>query len=245
VRLAFALVLIAVLASIACGSVIARKYEYEEEVFLSLDGSATLYVNASVPALVALRGMALPIDARARLDRQLVRDLFESPAAHVASVTTSRREGRRYVHLRLSVPDVRRLADAPPFAWSSYLYREQAGEFEYAQTMRAAAAHSVPDVGWNGSERIAVRLHLPSKVTFHNSPSRTIERGNIIVWEQPLVERQKGTPLEIVARMETQSILFRTLALFAAMGVLVILTFIAVIWFVKSRKPQDPSAKPS
>ena len=56
-RLAFALVLIAVLASIACGNVIARKYEYEEEIFLALDGSATVYVNASVPALVALRGV--------------------------------------------------------------------------------------------------------------------------------------------------------------------------------------------
>jgi hypothetical protein len=91
-------------------------------------------------------------------------------------------------------------------------------------------------VGWDGSELIAVRLHLPSKVTFHNSPSRTIERGNILVWEQLLTERQKGTPLEIVARMETQSILFRTLALFAAMAVLVIATFAGVIWFVKTRK---------
>ena len=243
-RLAFALVLIAVLASIACGSVIARKYEYEEELFLSLDGSATLYVNASVPALVALRGMQLPVDASARLDRQVVRDLFDSPVARVASVTTSRREGRRYVHLRIGVPDVRRLAEAAPFAWSSYLYRELDGQFEYAQTVKAAAGQAMPNVGWDGSELIAVRLHLPSKVTFHNSPSRSIERGNIIVWEQPLAERQKGTPLEIVARMETQSILFRTLALFAAMGVLVILTFIAVIWFVKSRKPQDPSPKP-
>jgi hypothetical protein len=245
VRLAFALVLIAVLASIACGNVIARKYEYEEEVFLNLDGSATLYVNASVPALVSLRGMPLPVDASARLDRQVVRDLFESPVADVASVTTSRREGRRYVHLRLNVPDVKRLAEAPPFAWSSYVYREHEGLYEYAQTLKAAAGRSVPDVGWDGSELVAVRLHLPSKVTFHNSPSRTIERGNIIVWEQRLTERQKGTPLEVVARMETQSILFRTLALFAAMGVLVIFTFVAVIWFVKSRKPQGPSPKAS
>jgi hypothetical protein len=36
--------------------------------------------------------------------------------------------------------------------------------------------------------------------------------------------------------METESILFRTLALFGAMGVLVVLTFIAAIWYVKSRK---------
>jgi hypothetical protein len=149
------------------------------------------------------------------------------------------------VHLRLNVPDIKRLGEAAPFAWSSYAYREHDGLFEYAQTMTAAAGRSVPDVGWDGSELIAVRLHLPSKVTFHNSPSKTIERGNIIVWEQLLTERQKGTPLEIVARMETQSILFRTLALFAAKGVLVILTFNGVIRFVKTRKPQAPSPKPS
>lgn len=233
--------LIAVLASIACGNVIARKYEYEEEIFLDLGGSATVYVNASVPALVSLRGAKLPVDASARLDRQVVRDFYETPVSHVASVTASRREGRRYVHLRLSIPDVRKLGESPMFAWSQYSYREQDGQYEYAQTMRASAMPSAGDVskqaGWDGSELIAVRLHLPSKVTFHNSPSKTIERGNIIVWEQLLTERQKGTPVEIVARMETQSILFRTLALFAAMGVLVVITFIAVIWFVKTRQP--------
>ena len=198
-RLAFALVLIAVLASIACGNVIARKYEYEEEVFLALDGSATVYVNASVPALVALRGVTLPLDPRARLDRQVVRDLYETPVSHVASVTTSRREGRRYVHLRIDVPDIRRLGEAPPFAWSTYRYLEGDGQFEFSQTIGAAAGQSVGNVGWDGSELVAVRLHLPSEVTFHNSPSRKIERGNIVVWEQPLAERQKGAPLEIQA----------------------------------------------
>jgi hypothetical protein len=237
VRLAFALVLIAVLASIACGNVIARKYEYEEEIFLSLDGSATVYVNASVPALVALRGAALPLDPNARLDRAVVRDFFNTPVSQVASVTSSRRQGRRYVHLRLSVPDIRRLGEAPPFAWSTYRYAE-GDTFEFAQQMRASAGKEAGNAGWEGDELIAVRLHLPSKVTFHNSPSRRIERGNIIVWEQPLAERIKGTPLDVEARMEKESILFRTLALFAAMGMLVVLTFIAVIWFVKSRNPE-------
>jgi hypothetical protein len=237
VRLAFVLAVLAVLVSAACGNVIARKYEYEEEIFLALDGSATVYVNASVPALVSLRGVALPIDPAARLDRQAVRDLYQTPVSRVASVTTSRREGRRYVHLRLDVPDIRRLGEAPPFAWSAYRYREQDGLLEYAQAMRGAAGVAVGNVGWNGDELVAVRLHLPSKVEFHNSPSRTIQRGNIIAWEQPLAERQKGAPLEIAARMETESILVRTLALFGAMAALVVVTFIAAIWFVRSRKP--------
>ena len=88
--------------------------------------------------------------------------------------------------------------------------------------MGSAAGQGVGNVGWDGTELMAVRLHLPSKVTWHNAPSKRVERGNIIVWEQSLAERQKGAPVEIVARMETQSILFRTLALFGAMGVLVV-----------------------
>ena len=240
-RLAFALVLIAVLASIACGSVVARKYEYEEEIFLGLDGSATVYVNASVPALVALRGVALPLDPNARLDRLVVRDLYTTPVTRVDSVTISRREGRRYVHLRLDVDDVRRLGEAAPFAWSTYKYLEGEGDtYEFTQQMGPAAGKDVGNVGWEGDELIAVRLHLPSVITYQNAPSRKVERGNIVVWEQPLAERRKGTPLEIQARMEKESILFRTLALFGAMGVLVVLTFIAVIWFVKTRKPASP-----
>jgi len=235
VRLAFALVLIAVLASIACGNVIARKYEYEEEIFLSLDGSAIVYVNASVPALVALRGAALPLDPNARLDRAVVRDFFNTPVSQVASVTSSRRQGRRYVHLRMSVPDIRRLGEAPPFAWSTYRYAE-GDTFEFAQQMRASAGKEVGNVGWDGDELIAVRVHLPSVITDNNTPIK-VQRGNILVWEQPLAERIKGTPLDVEARMEKESILFRTLALFAAMGVLVVLTFIAVIWYVRSRKP--------
>ena len=240
-RPAFALVLIAVLASIACGNVIARKYEYEEEIFLSLNGSATVYVNASVPALVALRGVSLPLDPSARLDRTAVRDIYETPVSRVASVTISRREGRRYVHLRIEVDDIRRLGEAAPFAWSTYRYLE-GDTFEFAQHMQAAAGKAVGNVGWGGDELIGVRLHLPSKITDHNAPSRRIERGNILVWEQPLRERIKGTPLELQARMEKESILFRTLALFGAMAVLVVFTFIAAIWYVKTRNP-EPGAR--
>ena len=51
--LAFALALTAVLASVACGNVIARKYEYEEEIFLALDGPSGLSPPRGVAALGA------------------------------------------------------------------------------------------------------------------------------------------------------------------------------------------------
>ena len=232
-RPSFALLLITVLLSLACDNVITRKYEYEEEVFLALDGSATVYVNASVPALVALRGFTLPLDPNARLDRMVVRDLYDTPVSRVESVTTSRKEGRRYVHLRLAVPDIRRLSETAGFGWSSYRFLEGDARFEFGQTLGAASRLDVGNVGWEGDELVAVRVHLPSRVDFHNSPSRTIERGNIIVWEQPLAERLKGTPLDVQARMEKESILFRTLALFGGMAVLAAATFVGFIWYVK------------
>jgi hypothetical protein len=244
VRIALALVLLSVLLSAACANVIARKYEYEEEIFLALDGSATVYVNASVPALVALRGFKLPLDPNARLDRVLVRELYTTPATTVESITLSRREGRRYVHLRLDVPDITRLGEAAPFAWSTYRYRENGDRFEFGQQMLDAAGVDAGNPGWHGDELVAVRVHLPSRVDYHNSPARRIERGNIIVWEQLLAERIKGVPLAIEARMEKESILFRTLALFGGMAVLVAITFAGVIWLVRSRKPQDPGPKP-
>jgi hypothetical protein len=242
VRIGFALVLLSVLSSLACDNVITRKYEYEEEVYLDLDGSATVYVNASVPALVALRGAQLPHDPGARLDRQVVRQWYDTPVSQVASVTTSRREGRRYVHVRIDVADIRRLGEATPFAWSTYRFTERDGLYEFAQDLGAAAGQDAGDTGWQGDELIAVRLHVPSRVEFHNSPSGTIQRGNIIVWEQLLSERRKGAPMQITARMETESILFRTLALFAGMAVLVAAMFVAVIWFVKTRTPSSPQA---
>ena len=235
-RLRFSLLLLIALISTACSGITSRKYEYEEEIFLALDGSANVYINASLPALVALRGAALPVDPNARLDRTVVREWYESPVAHVASVTASRRDNRRYVHVRLTVPDIRKLSDAKPFAWSTYAMKPIDNLFEYTQKVQASEGKDVGQVGWTGSEMVAFRLHVPSRVEFHNAPSKTIERGNIIVWEQTLTERQKGAPIDIQVRMDQQSILIRTLGLFAAMIVVVALTFIGFIWWVRSRK---------
>jgi hypothetical protein len=228
---------------VACGTnPLSRKYEYEEEVYVDLDGSATVYVNAAVPALVALRGADLPLDPSARLDRQDVRAIFESPVSRVANVSTSRRDGRRYVHVRLEVEDVRRLGEAPMFAWSRYRFDVTDAAAEYAQRIGASAGRDVGEVGWSGRELVAFRLHLPSRVTFHNSPSREILRGNIIVWEQPLGERRQGVPVEIDVRMDSESILASTLLLFGAMIVLVAVTFTAFIWFIRRRGAAEPSA---
>ena len=219
-----------------CRSVISMQYEYDEEIYLDLDGSATVYVNASVPALVALRGAPLDVDPRARLDRNDVRAFFESPVTQVESVTTSRRDNRRYVHVRLEVNDIRRLSDAAPFAWSRYSLAGKDQLAVYQQQVGASVGKEVGNVGWTGQEMVAFRFHLPSRIPFHNAPSRTIERGNIIRWEQPLTSRIKGEPIAIEVHMETQSILTQTLVLFGITIIAALATLALAIWFVMRRK---------
>jgi hypothetical protein len=151
----------------------------------------------------------------------------------VASVSLSRREGRRYVHLRLEVDDIRRLSELAPFAWSRYQFVDRGGLWVFTQEMSAAAGKDPGSVGWRGDELVAVRLHLPSRVPFHNSPSRTVERGNIIAWEQPLAARARGEPLSIEVHLERDSILFQTLTLFGGMALLALATLGLFVWWVR------------
>jgi hypothetical protein len=234
-----ALVVIALTHSACQRSLLSVKYEYDEETYIELDGSATVYVNASVPALVALRGAPLQVDARARLDRNDVRTFFSSPVAEVASVTTSRRDNRRYVHVRLNVSDIRRLHEAPAFAWSRYALVTKDDLVVFTQAIGASAGRDVGDVGWTGQEMVAFRYHLPSRIPFHNSPTRAVERGNIIRWEQPLAKRIAGEPLDIEVHMEPESILVQTLLLFALTIVAALATLGLAIWFVMRRKGAD------
>jgi len=230
----------------ACSNVIARKYEYEEDVYLRLDGSATVYVNAAVPALVALRDAPLPLDPAARLDRNDVRAFYEGPGVRVASVSVSRREGRRYVHLQIAVDDIRALSALRPFAWSAYSLAPRDGLLVFTQQMTTAAGRDVGTVGWQGDELVAVRLHLPSRVPFHNAPSRTVERGNIITWEQPLAARAKSDPLAIEVHLEQESILFQTLTLFGSMAALAVAVMGGFIWWVRrSGRKRAPTPTPT
>ena len=52
---------------------------------------------------------------------------------------------------------------------------------------------------WQGGELVAVRLHVPAKIQFHNAPSKQVERGSIVSWEQPLKDRLAGQPLRVDA----------------------------------------------
>jgi hypothetical protein len=257
-------VLMLLAATAACrseGPSLFRQYEYEEEMYLSLDGSATIYVNGSVQAFNALRGTSFDSNQRSRFDDAAVRAYFSSPATRVTRVSRpSRRNNRRYIHVRIDVDDVRRLGEAPPFAWSKYRFERDGNLMVYQQTVGAPAAptveeHSGPNEGEglsagrhgtaaaspiSGDEIVAFRIHVPSVIVYHNT-GEAPRRGNILVWEQTFAERLQGKPLLIDARMETESILLRTLLLFLGTILAVAATFALVIWWV-ARRPRRPHA---
>jgi hypothetical protein len=234
-----------VLLCSGCGAAgVFRQYEYEEEMYLGLDGTATVYVNTSIPALNALRGTSFDTNPSATVDRDRVRAYYSSADTHVTWVRTSRRAGRRFVHVRLEVDDVRRLAAAAPFAWSTYAFGRDGDRFVYRQAVGASAGKDIGNVGWSGREIVAFRMHLPSKIESRNTTTRE-KRGNILVWEQPLADRLRSKPLELDASMQTESILSRTMWLFGITFLAVAIAFALVIWWVLRRGGPAPDPAPS
>jgi hypothetical protein len=137
-------IVVAVLTLSACSGLVKKQYEYEEEMYLALDGSATLNVNASVPALVALRGVDLNPSPRTRFDRDRIRELYEAPGVTVTALSSSRRYGRRFVHVSMNVADVRAVERMAPFAWSTYKFAREGDLYEFKQSVglvRGQAGH--------------------------------------------------------------------------------------------------------
>lgn len=236
--------LVSLLAGTSCTAVgqrFARQYEYEEDVTLGLDGSAVVTINSSIPALVALHGMKLPANSRTRIDRDEVRAQLQSPVYDVTRVSrTWRRHGRRFIQIRIEAPDVRRLSQAPLFAWGRYELASKDGNSIFRGRVTGGKRAAVPEARWDGSEMVAFKLHLPSRIFYHNvrdietNQTGEVERGNIVRWEQRLSDRLAGVPVEMEVRMDSESILNRTLWLFAgAFGAAMFVLAMAIWWVVR------------
>jgi hypothetical protein len=221
-----------------CG-LLGREYEYEEQVYLDADGSATVVVDSSVPALVALRGLPIDPSPTARLDREEIRRVLAAGGCQVTRIGEPwRRHGRRFIQIRLSTADVRDLSRCRLTSWSTYsgLVPFPDGTTRYQQRIGDAAGTSPGKVNWDGSEIVGFKLHLPSRILEHNAqavgddPPREPERGNILTWEQRLAERRAGVPIAIDVRMDQHSILARTLMLFGGAFLAALLTVGAAVW---------------
>lgn len=255
---AIAALIVALGAALGCSSgLFGKQYEYEEDVTLSLDGSATIVINASIPALAVLRGLDV-VDAKSgRPDRAKVRAAYESPVSRVTRVSRFwSRAGRRFVQVRVEVDDIRKLPQAAPFSWSKYElapHESQASQVVFRQTVGASAFRpgTLTNVGWKGSEIVAFRLHLPSRILDHNSRSldtdepEPVRRGNILGWEQRLADRLDGKPIAITATMDAQSILYRTLWLFAGAFTAAVAVIALLIWLTIRKGAKEASTTAS
>ena len=230
------------------------EYEYEEDLTLALTGSATLIVNASVPALIALHGLPLNAELRTRGDQLTAQlhDIYASPYTKVGRITNWTRHGRRYVGIHLTVTDVRELSKVAPFSWAKYELREDGEQVVFRETLSkpAAAPDALAKAKLTGNEIVAFRLHLPARIRFQNShyldrpESRPTSRGNILTWEQRLGQRMEGKPIAYAAdrtsdvmevRMDRQSILYRTLWLFGLAFLAALLVIAILIWLTMRR----------
>lgn len=231
--LALVVLLLAVAATAACSGMLRRDYEYEEELYLGMDGAVTMNVNASIASLVALHGARLDIDPDARPDREAIRQLFSGPGAVVDTPTFFRRDGRRFVHISVRVPGLADLRRIRPFAWSAYRFDRTDDKLTFTQVVGRPSGR-LKDPAWTGREVVAFRMHVPSKVLFENATSE-VQRGNILAWEQPLADRLAGAPLDLRVDMEPSSILRSTLLLFGSTVVAALAVMALVIWWVVRR----------
>jgi hypothetical protein len=170
--------------------------------------------------------------------------LYASSVSSVARVSRPwSRSGRRYIQIRVETHDIRRLSEARPFDWSKYELASHGEDHVYRQTVGPSAFKpgTLKNVGWNGSELVAFRLHLPSRILEHNSRDlatdepNSVQRGNILAWEQHLSDRLDGKPVSILVRLSSQSILYRTLWLFASAFAAAIAVLAALIWWTIRR----------
>jgi hypothetical protein len=225
----------------ACSNPLARQYEYEEQVYLSVDGRATVVVDASLPSLVALRGAAIDPSLNGSTDRAGVRRLYESAGCGVDSVSRLwKRHDRRFVQIQVSSPDLTALSKCPLLAWSTYSLKTEDQTLKYRQAIGPPAGGNPGTVNWDGSELIAFKVHVPSRIRYHNvkrldGTNGEYERGNILTWEQTLTDRLAGKPLALEIDTDTGSILYTTLWIFGGAVVAAVALLVTIIWMVIRR----------
>ena len=234
------------LVSAGCSNPLGVEYEYEEQLYLEVDGSAELVVDSSIAALVALRDLPLNADPSVPVDRDQVREAYSAPGC--GEVTVNRpwtRDGRRFVQVVLEQHDVRNFANCPPVAWSTFsLEREETDEIgviHYSQVLGPPTPGDPGQVNWDGSELVGFKLHSPSRIVYHNvrrledgEPGQP-DRGNILTWEQTLADRRAGQQLHMDVRMLATSTLNRALVLFAGAFAAAVLAIVTIVWVVLRR----------
>ena len=237
-----ALTVAAIIGAAACASPLGRQYEYAEQLYLTVNGAATVVIDASIPSLVALHGLPLDPSLGAAVDREQVRRLFATGACQDVRVGQPWiRRGRRFVQVRVSARHVADLRSCGPLSWSTYEFGPEDDVLRYRQVVGDVQAGDPGHPNWDGRELVAFKLHLPSRIVYHNvrrledGTTGAPDRGNILTWEQRLADRRAGTPVDMEVRMDSHSILYRTLLLFGGAFAAAVLVLGGLVWMTVRR----------
>ena len=204
-------------------------YEYEEEVFLEVDGSGRLRVSGSSEAI----GTVLPLT---RVNVETVRDHFDEPQVELDSVRETKRDGRSFIHVQARFSDWNRLCKHPAFSerHCRLVIGPDVLEIESTIPGPRSPGHAPADP----EAPIVFRFHFPSTVAFHNSQNK-IERGNIVRWQRSIGEHIAREPLVIQARFEKRSVLEASaVILIAALCLVALAVTGATVLMIRKGKQQ-------
>jgi hypothetical protein len=200
-------------------------YEYDEEVFLEVDGSGEIRMSGSTAAIEALHGLDEASAGSAKA-------LFEGEGVEILSALETERDRRKFVHVQARFADWEKLCRIPGFHNRRCRLAEE--EEGLALELSLPSPQAAAPEGLDPQALLALRYHLPSTIRYHNSPS-DIERGNILSWKRTLKEHFAGRPLDVEVRFDRRTILAATVSIVGlALGL--VLASIVTALFVMVRK---------
>ena len=185
------------------------------------DGSADLIVNASIPALVSLRGLPLDADPAAQVDRNKIRARTNHRETKVTRVSRPwRRDGRRFVQVRVRCRTSGSSTRSLPFSWSQLCARRgdrtarlPADDGRVGVAPRDAAELRLEGEGAGRDQAAPAQPDRRSQRPRHRHQRRQRACSAATSWRGSSFSPTGWTagPSSIEVRMDRQSILYTTL----------------------------------
>jgi hypothetical protein len=195
-------------------------YEYEEEVFLEVDGSGEIRMSGSTAAIEALHGLDEATAERAKA-------LFVGQGVEILSALETERERRKFVHVQARFSDWEKLCEIPAFRNRGC--RLTKGEDGLALELSLPSPRAAAPESLDPRALLALRYHFPSTIRYHNSPG-DVERGNILSWKRTLREHFAGRPLDLAVRFDRRTILAATARVMGLALSLVLASIATALW---------------
>jgi hypothetical protein len=216
-------------------------YEYEHEFWVKVDGSGSVYVTGRPELWRAFKGLRTEGLGNDEL-RAAARELFERSGLRVRRVTVTHRKGRPYLFVSADFEDVNALPGTPAFPDLEIALRSTGDRLRLEGRWSRPAGSPGPPV--DGMGLMAVRFHLPSKVYGHDNAAFGVERGNIVSWRQDVAQGLAGRALAFGATLDSRSILWSTVGLFAAAIVIGVVLIAGALFLVfrRGRREQRTAA---